>query len=148
MKVILKVDVKGTGKKGEILEVSDGYAKNFLLKKNLADVATASTVNEAQQKKQAQEFHKAEEIKAMQELAAAIKDKKFTLSIKSGENGKVFGSVTSAQISAALSEAGYDVDKKKILLKDPIKTLGAFPITIRLMEKVESKIVVEVVAAK
>lgn len=148
MKVILKVDVKGSGKKGDILEVSDGYAKNFLLKKNLAEVATSSSVNEAQQKKQAQEFHKAEEIKAMQELAAAIKDKKVTVPIKAGENGKVFGSITSAQISSALSEAGYEVDKKKIVLKDPIKTLGEFPVTIRLMEKVESKIIVAVVAAK
>ena len=146
MKVILKADVKGSGKKGEIIEVSDGFAKNFLFKKNLAEVATASSVNEAQQKKQAQAFHKAEEIKAAQELANALKGKKITLSIKSGENGKLFGSVTSAQIAQGILEAGFNVDKKKILLKEPIKTLGTFEVAIRLMEKVETKINVEVVA--
>lgn len=144
MKVILKADVKGSGKKGDVIEVSDGYAKNFLLKKNLAQEATAASVNEIMQKKQAQEFHKAEEIKAMQALASELKDKKVTLSIKTGESGKLFGSVTSAQIAQALSETGYEVDKKKILLKDPIKTLGSFPVVIRLMEKVETKITVEV----
>lgn len=147
MKVILKADVKGTGKKGEILEVSDGFAKNFLLKKNLAEEATASSVNEINQKKKAQEFHKAEELKSMQALAASLKDKKVTLSIKTGENGKLFGSVTSAQIAQALQDIGYTVDKKKIQLKDPIKLLGAYPVVIRLMEKVETKIIVEVVGA-
>lgn len=147
MKVILKADVKGTGKKGEILEVSDGFAKNFLLKKNLAEEATASSVNEINQKKKAQEFHKAEELKSMQALAASLKDKKVTLSIKTGENGKLFGSVTSAQIAQALQDIGYTVDKKKIQLKDPIKLLGSYPVVIRLMEKVETKIIVEVVGA-
>ena len=147
MKVILKTDVKGSGKKGDIIEVADGYAKNFLIKKNLAQEATAASVNEATQKKQAAEFHKAEEIKAMQALAAQLKGKKITLSIKSGENGKLFGSITSAQIAQSLSDAGFDVDKKKILLKEPIKTLGTFTIDIRLMEKVETTVFVEVIGA-
>lgn len=145
MKVILKADVKGSGKKGDIIEVSDGYAKNFLFKKNLAETATAASVNEAEQKKQAQAFHKAEEVKAMQELAAALKGKTVTIAIKTGENGKLFGSVTTAQIAQGLSAQGLDVDKKKIILKDPIKTLGMFNVDIRLMEKIETKIVVEVV---
>ncbi len=147
MKVILKADVKGSGKKGDIIEVSEGYAKNFLFKKNLAEAATASTLNEANQKKQAQEFHKAEEIKAMQELAAALKGKTVTLAIKTGENGKLFGSVTSAQIAQGLADMGLTVDKKKILLKDPIKTLGSTKVTIRLMEKIEAEILVEVIPA-
>jgi large subunit ribosomal protein L9 len=147
MKVILKADVKGSGKKGDIIDVSDGYAKNFLLKKNLAEEATAASVNEVNQKKQSQAFHKAEELKAMQTLAENLKDKKVTLSIKTGENGRLFGSVTSAQIAQALAENGFDIDKKKIVMKDPIKTLGTFQISIRLMEKVETKIFVEVVGA-
>lgn len=147
MKVILKTDVKGSGKKGDIIEVSEGYAKNFLLKKNLAEPATAASMNEALQKKQALEFHKAEELKAMQALAASLKGKKITLAIKTGENGKLFGSVTSAQIAQELAAAGFDVDKKKILLKEPIKTLGTYTVSIRLMEKVETEITVEVVAA-
>jgi large subunit ribosomal protein L9 len=147
MKVILKADVKGSGKKGDIIEVSDGYAKNFLLKKNLAEEATAASVNEVNQKKQSQAFHKAEELKAMQTLAENLKDKKVTLSIKTGENGKLFGSVTSSQIAQALAESGFAIDKKKIVMKEPIKTLGTFQIGIRLMEKVETKIFVEVVGS-
>lgn len=147
MKVILKADVKGTGKKGDILDVSDGFAKNFLLKKNLAEEATASSVNEINQKKQAQEFHKAEEIKSMQAMAASLKDKKVTLRIKTGENGRLFGSVTSAQIAQTLEEEGFSVDKKKIQLKEPIKNLGSYPVVIRFMEKVETKIIVEVIGA-
>jgi large subunit ribosomal protein L9 len=147
MKVILKADVKGSGKKGDIIDVSDGYAKNFLLKKNLAEEATAASVNEAVQKKQSQAFHKAEELKTMQTLAENLKDKKVTLPIKTGENGKLFGSVTSAQIAQALAENGFEIDKKKIVMKEPIKTIGTFQISIRLMEKVETKIFVEVVGA-
>lgn len=144
MKVILNADVKGNGKKGDIIEVSDGFAKNFLFKKNLAKPATSASVNEAEQKKQAQAYHKAEEIKAMQELAASLKGKKIALAIKTGENGKLFGSVTSAQIAQGLADNGFTVDKKKILLKDPIKNLGVYSVDIRLMEKVETQIFVEV----
>ena len=148
MKVILKCDVKGSGKKGDIIEVSDGYARNFLLKRNLAQEATAASLNEALQKKQAQDFHRAEEVKAMQALAASLQGKKVTVAIKTGENGKTFGSVTSAQIAQALAEQGIEVDKKKILLKDPIKAVGSFEVDIRLMEKIEAKIAVEVVSAE
>ena len=83
----------------------------------------------------------------MQTLAATLKGKKVTLSIKTGENGKLFGSVTSAQISQALNAEGFEVDKKKIILKEPIKTLGSFNVDIRFMEKVDTKIIVEVVPA-
>lgn len=147
MKVILKADVKGSGKKGDVIEVSDGFAKNFLFKKNLAQPATSASVNEAEQKKQAQAYHKAEEIKAMQALADSIKGKKITLSIKTGESGKLFGSVTSAQIAQSLAESGFTIDKKKIILKEPIKNLGVYSVDIRLMEKVETKIFVEVTPA-
>lgn len=147
MKVILKADVKGSGKKGDILEVSDGYAKNFLLKKGLAEVATASGINEVQQKKTADAFHKAENVKALKELASALKGTEVSVTIRAGENGKVFGSVTTAQIAAALLEKGFDVDKKKIAVKEPIKTLGKFDAEVRLMEGVSAKIIVNVLPA-
>ena len=147
MKVILKADVKGSGKKGDILEVSDGYAKNFLLKKGLAEIATSTGINEIQQKRKADAFHKAENLKALKELAAQINGKEVSVAIKVGENGKTFGSVTTAQVTAALFELGYEIDKKKIILKDAIKTLGAFYAEIKLTEGVSAKITVSVVPA-
>jgi large subunit ribosomal protein L9 len=139
MKVILLADVKGLGKNGDVVEVADGYGKNFLAKKGLAKIATASSIHEAEQKKAAQEFHKAEEVKALKALAAELDGKSINVKIKAGENGKVFGSVTNANVAAALAEAGYDIDKKKIKMEN-VKTLGAFPAEIRLMEGVIAKI--------
>ena len=139
MKVILLADVKGTGKKGDVVEVSDGYGKNFLIKKGLAKAGTASNIHEAAQKKASQEFHKAEEVKALKTLAADLDGKTVSVKIKTGENGKLFGSVTSANVAAALAEAGYNIDKKKIKM-DNVKTLGAFEAEIRLMEGVTAKI--------
>lgn len=146
MKVILKCDVKGSGKAGDILDVSDGYAKNFLLKKGLAEIATASGVNEVRQKKKAEEYHREENVKALKALADEIRGKGVTIPIRAGENGKTFGSVTTQHIAAALSELGFDVDKKKIVLKEPIKTVGEYEAEVRLMEGVLSKIKVHVVA--
>ena len=145
MKVILKADVKGTGKKGDIVEVSDGYGKNFLVKKGLAEIATASGINEVTQKKAAAEFHKAEEVKAMKELAAKLNGQSVSVKIKVGENGKMFGSVTTQNVASALSEKGFDIDKKKIRM-DTVKTLGTFSAEIRLMENVSAKINVSVEA--
>ena len=145
MKVILKQDVKGTGKKSDILDVSDGYAKNFLLKKGLAEQASSVAVNSLKLQKEAEERRRAEEAAAIRALAKTMDKSKVTLSIKCGENGKVFGSVTSREIAAKLAELGYDVDKKKIVLKDPIKTVGDYTIEIRLMEGVSAKVFVSVV---
>ncbi len=145
MKVILKADVKGTGKKGDVVEVADGYARNFLIKKGLATAATASSVHEAAQKKAAAEFHKAEEVKALKELAERLNGKTVVVKIKTGENGKVFGSVSSQHVAASLTEMGYDIDKKKIKMES-VKTLGSLPAEIRLMEGVVAKITVTVEA--
>ena len=145
MKVILKADVKGSGKKGDLIDVSDGYAKNFLLKKGLAEIATASGINEIEQKKLADSYNKAENIKAQKALAAELSGKEVTVRIRTGENGKVFGSVTTAHVATALSELGYEVDKKKISTKENMKTVGAFAAEIRLMEGVVAKITVNVV---
>ena len=143
MKVLLTADVKGTGKKGEVVEVADGYGRNFLLKKGLATLATSANVHEAQQKKQAQEFHRAEEIKALKALAEQLNGKSVTVSIKTGENGKTFGSVTATHVADALAKMGFDLDKKKIKM-DAVKTVGTFSAEIRLMEGVSAKISVVV----
>lgn len=147
MKVILKTDVKGSGKKGDVIEVSDGYAKNFLLKKGLAEIATASGINEINQKKAADAFHKAEYVKSQKELAAKLNNAQVTVAIKAGENGRVFGSVTTAHVASALSDLGYEIEKKKITLKSTIKNVGDFEAEIRLMEGVTCKINVKVVSA-
>ena len=144
MKVLLTADVKGTGKKGDVVEVADGFGRNFLIKKGFATVANAANVHDAAQKKAAQEFHRAEEVKAIKALAASIDSKKVQVKIKTGENGKTFGSVTAAHVAAALADAGYDVDKKKIKM-DAVKTVGTFSAEVRLMENVSAKILVEVV---
>ena len=146
MKVILLQDVKGQGKKGEVVEVNEGYARNFLIKKGFAEAATANKLNDLTQKKAAADYHKAEEVKATKALAEEIKGKSFTVKIKAGQNGKVFGSVTGANVSDALQSAGYTVDKKKIVLPQPIKTLGTYDIELKLMEGVSSKIIIVVEA--
>ena len=143
MKVLLNADVKGTGKKGEVVEVADGFGRNFLLKKGLASPATAANVNEAAQKKAAQEFHKAEEVKALKALAEQLNGKTVSVKIKTGENGKTFGSVSTSHVASALAGIGFDIDKKKIKM-DAVKTLGVFQAEVRLMEGVSAKITVNV----
>lgn len=145
MKVILKEDVKGTGKKGDILDVSDGYAKNYLLKKGLAEIASPTAVNALNIKRAAEERRRQEEIAAIREAAKKLSGATVTIPIRCGENGRVFGSVTSKEIAGKLAEAGYDIDKKKILLKEPIKQAGQYNVEIRMMEGVTPKITVIVV---
>ena len=134
MKVILKQDVKGIGKKDEIHEVSDGYARNFLLPRKLAAVADASALNIARSKEAAADFHEAENLAAAQALAAKINSRIVTVKAKGGASGRLFGKGTSKEIAAALSEAaGETVDKKKIELdvKD-IRDAGVFNGKVRL----------------
>lgn len=145
MKVILTKDVKGTGKKGDVAEVSDGYARNFLIKKGLATEATSTGINETNQKKAADAYHKAEEVKAMKELAAKMKGTEVAVPIKVGANGKTFGSVTGAQVAAALAGKGFDIDKKCIRL-DAVKAVGTYTAEIRLMENVNVSVKVNVTA--
>lgn len=145
MKVILTKDVKGTGKKGDVAEVSDGYARNFLIKKGLATEATSTGINETNQRKAADAFHKAEEVKAMKVLAAGMKGAEVSVPIKVGANGKTFGSVSGAQVAAALSEQGFDIDKKCIKM-DAVKAVGTYNAEIRLMENVSVSVKVNVVA--
>ena len=147
MKVIFLKDVKGSGKKGEIAEVSDGYARNFLIKKGLAEEATAVKINCLNIKKGAEDFHRQEEIKALKEEAKKLNGTQITLKIKCGENGKVFGSVTAKEIADELTALGYSVDKKRVILKDPIKLLGVYAVDVKFLPEVIAKIKVEVVGA-
>ena len=144
MQVILLQDVKGQGKKGELIDVNEGYARNFLVKKGFAEVATPAKINDLKQKKAAADYHRQEEVKAMHALASELKGKTFHVRIQVGQGGKVFGSVTGANISEALSAAGYDVDKKKIVLANPIKNVGIYDVDIKLLEGITAKIKVEV----
>ena len=144
MKIILLQDVKGQGKKGEILDVNEGYARNFLIKKGFAEAATATKINELNQKKSSDEYHKMEELKAMKALAEEIKGKAFPVRIKVGKNGKVFGSVTAQDVADGLAAAGYVIDKRKIVLANPIKLVGDYEVTLKLAEGVTAKITVKV----
>ena len=144
MKVILLVDVKGTGKKDDIIEVSDGFARNCLFKKKLAVEATSTQVNAINNKKNAQSFHKQEEVKACMATASERRNKEIVCNVKCGDNGKVFGSITSKEISDKLSSLGYDIDKKKILLKEPLKSVGIYDVEIKFLPEVTTKIKVKV----
>ena len=147
MKVILKQDVKGSGKKGDLIEVSDGYARNFLLKKGLAEEASSVNVNSLRIKKEAEAFHQAEKVKATKALAATLNGTTVEVAVKCGENGKVFGSVTSKEIADKLASMGHEVDKKKIVLNGTIKQTGEYPVEIKFMPEINAKITVKVVGA-
>ncbi len=144
MKVVLLKDVKGTGKKGEVKEVADGFAKNFLLKNGSAKVADASALNENKFQKDAQAFHKEQELLAAKALAKEIEGKTVALKIKCGENGKTFGSVTSKEVADALEKIGIKLDKKKIELKEPIKATGTYSVTARIYPSVSARFSVNV----
>ncbi len=146
MKVILKQDVKGTGKKGDILDVNDGYAKNFLIKKGLAVVANTSSLGEnASQKASIQ--HKLDlEKQAAVELCEKVSKAYVRLKLKCGENGKVFGSVTAKEIADNLVAQGLNVEKKCLVIDNPIKSTGEYSITVKLYKDVSTKLKVSVVA--
>lgn len=145
MKVILLKDVKGTGKAGEIKEVSDGYARNCLIKKGLAEEATSVKINSLNIKNEAKNYHKQEEIKALKAQASSLNGEKVTVKIKCGENGKMFGSVTAKEIAEVLNDKGFTVDKKKVLLKESIKNLGEYQVEVKFLPDVTAKIKVEVI---
>ncbi len=145
MKVILLEDVKSLGKKGETVDINDGYARNFIFPKKLGMEATNKNINDlklqkAHEEKVANDIY--EEAKA---LAAEIGEKTVTLSIKSGEGGKTFGSVSSKEIAkAAKDQLGLDIDKKKMQLSEPIKTLGTTIVPIKIHPKVVAELKVNV----
>ena len=148
MKVILLEDVKALGKKGEIVNVSDGYARNCILPKKLGLEATSKNLNDLKLKKANEAKVAQEQLEEAQVLAKKIEAGKVELAIKVGEGGRAFGSVSSKEIAAAVKEQmGYDIDKKKIQLKDVIKTLGTHTVPVKLHPKVTADLKVIVTEA-
>ena len=144
MKVILKQDVKSLGKKGDLVNASDGYARNFLFPKGLAVEANATAMNDYNNKESAKKFHKAEEIKAAQEIADKLRDKTFKLTAKAGANGKLFGSVTSKDVAKKIKdELNIDIDKRKIVMPD-IKAFGTVEAEAKIYQGISSRIFVQV----
>lgn len=139
MKVLLLADVKGSGKKGDIVEVNDGYAKNFLIKKGVAKPADNAVMLEKASQVASQERTKKLEKEAAEKKAQQLKDKEFVIKVRVGDNGKMFGAITSKEIVEALSKENFDVDKKQILLENPIKTTGKYKVEAKLYSGVIAK---------
>lgn len=145
MKVILLQDVRSLGKKDQIVEVSDGYARNMLLPKKLGMEATSKNLNDLKLKKAHEDKVAAEVLADAQALAAQIEKESITLSIKMGENGRTFGSISSKEIAEAIkSQLGHDIDKKKIVMKDAIKAPGIRTVGIKLHTKVTADLTVKI----
>ena len=147
MKVVLLQDVKGQGKKGELINASDGYARNYLFPRKLAMEATDGALNEIKQKAAAKQQALEKEIEKAQETSALLKEKTVTIKAKGGTGGRLFGAVTTADVSAALAaQTGIRIDKQKIILDDHIKTAGEYTLRVKLGHEISAplKIVVEV----
>ncbi len=141
MKVILLDNIKGVGKKDDIINANDGYARNFLFPRKLAVEANKANLTKLQSKKDSNEFRRGEERKKAEQIKAQVEKITLKISVKAGENGKIFGGVTSKEISEELKKQyNIEIDKKKIELKETIKTLGSFIITIKLFEDVNAKL--------
>ena len=148
MKVILLQDVKGTGKKDQIVEASDGYARNYLLPRKLAREATAEALNSIEKSKSADRHREEVKRQEAEELARELKGKVVQLSVRGGENGKIYGSVTNEQIAAAVREQlKIEVDKRKIEVEEPIKNAGQAFINLKLMAGVSTRLIVNVKVA-
>lgn len=147
MKVILLDNIKGVGKKDEIINANDGYARNFLLPKKLAVEANSSNLAKLKSKQDSNAFKKSEEKKEAEEIKEKLEKITLKIEVKAGENGKIFGGVTSKEISEQLqTQYKLNIDKKKINIKETIKNLGMFTIETRLFEGVIAKLKVNVVA--
>lgn len=145
MKVILTQDVKSLGKKGEVVEVSDGYARNFVLPKKLGVEANSAEMNNLRLQKVNEEKIAKEILEQAKEFASVIESKEVIVTIKSGEGGKTFGSVSTKEIAKAfMDQHGLELDKKKIQLQEAIKSLGTYEVTIKLHPKVTAKLKIKV----
>lgn len=145
MKIILLQDVKSLGKKDEIVEVSDGYAKNFIFPKKLGVEASAKNLNDLKLKKANNEKVAAQNLEDAKEFAKTIETKTVTVKLKAGEGGKTFGSVSSKELSAeAKSQHNLDIDKKKIVLAEPIKNFGMYEVAVKLHPQVTATLKVKV----
>ena len=148
MKVILIQDLKGKGKKGDVIEVNPTYAMNVLIKQKIAIEATANNLNQNKGQKNAQEFHHGEEVKKYQAIADSLKDKVLIVELKFGANGKAFGSITKQEVFNKLVEFDIPAEKKMILDFEPIKSVGEYKVIIQFMKEVKCEVKVQVVAVK
>ncbi len=147
MKVILLDNIKGVGKKDEVINASDGYARNYLIPKKLAVEANAENMSKLNNKKEAANYRKDVEKQNAEELAKKLKGIMLKIKVKAGENGKIFGGVTAKEISENLkSQYNFDIDKKKIELKETIKTLGSFNVSVKLFEGITASLRIEVIS--
>jgi len=147
MKVILLKDVKGTGKKGDVIEASDGHARNFLIPRKLAKAATDGNVKEQKHIKVKEDERKANELAKAKELAAKISELTVEIKSKSGEGGRLFGSITSKDVADALNKQHkIKIDKKKLVMDGAIKELGVKEISVKVFPKVAGKLKVNVTA--
>lgn len=145
MKVVLLADVKGHGKKGDLVEASDGYARNYLLPRGLAKEATKGILNELKGKSEAAAYHKEQEKKAALETKETLESVKVILKAKAGEGGKLFGKITSQDVADGIKMQLHKVvDKKKIVLPDGIKTIGDRTVEVKLFPEISAKVVVSV----
>lgn len=145
MKVILIEDVKGKGKKGEVVKVNDGYARNFLFPKNLAIEANNKNLKHLNKQKKEEEQKKADELKEAKDLAAKLSEIKIVIPANCGENGKLFGSITSKELASKVAkEFNLKIDKKKIVLDEPIKNMGEYTIDVKVYPNVVGKLKVVV----
>ena len=148
MEVVLLEDVKALGKKGQIVKVNEGYARNFILPKKLGVEATPKNLNDLKLQKANAEKMAAQQLAAAKELAAKLEAASVTLSIKAGEGGKAFGSVSSKEIGKAIEDQiGLEIDKKKLVLPEPIKTFGTHEVPVKLHKDVVAKLAVKVTEA-
>lgn len=146
MKVILLESVKGVGKKDEIINANDGYARNFLFPKNLAIEANSTNLSKLKSKQDSASFKKSEEKKNAEEMKEKLSKIVLKINVKAGENGKIFGGVTAKEISEQLKKQyNYNIDKKKIDIKETIKTIGMFTIDLKLFEGVVGKLKIHII---
>ena len=149
MKIILSKDVKSLGKKGDVVEVSDGYARNYILPRKLGIEASNKNMNDLKLQKANQEKIAQEQLEKAQEFARAMEEDEVDLSIKAGEGGRTFGSVSSKEIAQGYKDqCGREIDRKKIVLPEAIKSFGVFEVAVKLHPKVTGKLKVKVTEAK
>ena len=145
MKVILLQDVKKMGKKGDVIEASDGYARNYLFPRKLAEEATANALHVVNAKKENERKKKLAELEAAQKLAAELKDKEVTINAKAGDNGRLFGAITNKDVAEAInSEFNLSIDKKKVVV-NTIKVAGTYEVEVKLYPEVSTKMKVNIV---
>ena len=145
MKVILLQDIKGTGKKDQILEIADGYARNYLLPRKLAKEATSEALNSLNKSRDADKHREEVRKQQAEERSRSLKGKVIQVTVKGGENGKLYGSVTNDQIAAALKEQhGIEIDKRKLEQEEPIKTAGQSFVTLKLYPGISTRMIVNV----